>query len=254
MRIRRAAAVALLGALALAAPGCGSGDDGPTATSPVPAVRDAPPTSTVEATGGERRALVATLGDSISAGYPGYDPDPELRPALPGGGDDERSQWQYWAARALPGVAFRNCGVSGERTDEIAQRLEACVRGADALVVQGGANDIAQDRPTASAADDIRSIVERAKAIGVPVLIAEVLPANTGVSETVTLIDDLNRRLAALADAAGVPLVPWYPVLEDPATPDRLLPAYTGDGVHPTVEGHRLLGEALAPVLAQQLG
>lgn len=250
----RAALAAILCALAFLPAACGSDETARGGAPDTLAPQAGPPTSTVEAVGGDRRALVATLGDSISAGYPGFDPDPALRPALPGGGEDERSQWQYWAARALPGVAFRNCGVSGERTDEIAQRLEACVRGADALVVQGGANDIAQDRPTASAAADIRVIVDRVKEIGVPVLVAEVLPANTGVPETITLIDDINRRLAALAGEAGVPLVPWYGVLEDPARPDRMLPAYTGDGVHPTVDGHRLLGEALAPVLAQELG
>jgi hypothetical protein len=36
---------------------------------------------------------------------------------------DRRSQFEHWAERRLAGAAtFRNCGVLGERTDEIAER------------------------------------------------------------------------------------------------------------------------------------
>ena len=44
----------------------------------------------------EPTTLVATLGDSITAGSPGFDPDPQMRDVL-GFGADEKSQWQYWA-------------------------------------------------------------------------------------------------------------------------------------------------------------
>ena len=54
------------------------------------------------------------------------------------------ARYEYWAALADPRLRFRNCGVFGERTDEIAERLEPCAAGAEVLVVQGGINDIAQ--------------------------------------------------------------------------------------------------------------
>ena len=66
-----------------------------------------------------------------------------MRDQLPG--LDRRSQYEFWAAAELgPDARFRNCGVFGERTDQIATRLEECAAGADRLVVQGGINDIAQ--------------------------------------------------------------------------------------------------------------
>src|SRR5262245_25282089 len=100
-------------------------------------------TSTSSEAGG---VVVAALGDSITSGSPGYDPGAANRGA--GGlGDDERSQYEYWAERAAPGLRFRNCGVLGQRTDEIARRLETCTKGADAVIVQGGINDIAQGSP-----------------------------------------------------------------------------------------------------------
>jgi len=49
----------------------------------------------------EGTIVVAALGDSITAGSPYWDPDPEVRAQI---GDelDEQSQWEYWAARRLP--------------------------------------------------------------------------------------------------------------------------------------------------------
>ena len=68
----------------------------------------------------------------------------------------------------------------GERTDEIAQRFEECTDGADALIVQGGINDIAQARPVSAAADDLRSMVERGEQAGLETYLVDVLPWNNG--------------------------------------------------------------------------
>ena len=73
--------------------------------------------------------LVAELGDSITAGAPLWDPDPGVRSDIVD--PDRTGQYGYWAERALPGTRFRNCGISGERTDEVAARLDEC---ADVLV------------------------------------------------------------------------------------------------------------------------
>jgi hypothetical protein len=69
--------------------------------------------------------IVACLGDSITAGSPLWDPDPAVRAGIDE--PDERSQWQWWAARAAPQLEFRNYGVYGQRTDEIAARFAEAV-------------------------------------------------------------------------------------------------------------------------------
>jgi lysophospholipase L1-like esterase len=186
--------------------------------------------------------VVATLGDSITAGSPLWDPDPEVRRRI-GASLDERSQWQWWAARARPGLEFRNCGVYGERTDEIALRLDRCVRGADAVVVQGGINDVAQRRSNDAAAENLRGIVRRARELGVVVLLADVLPWNGGHPWAAGPIAELNRRIADVAREEGVRLLPFHDTLADPARPGRMPDEWTDDGDHPTVEGYRLLGE-----------
>jgi lysophospholipase L1-like esterase len=188
------------------------------------------------------RALVATLGDSITAGSPGYDPDPLMRDTL-GFGADEKSQWQYWAQRDHPNLRFRNCGVYGERTEEIAARLKECAAGAQVLVVQGGINDIAQDRPIEPAAANLRRIVERGKELGLRVAIAELLPWNNGYPRADPQIRRLNELITQLANEQGVPLLPFYETLEDPDRPGRMREEWTSDGDHPSVAGYRLLGE-----------
>src|SRR5262249_12868023 len=109
-----------------------------------------------------KKIVVAALGDSITAGSPGYDPDKAQRRLL-GFGGNVQSQWEYWAAQKDPRLEFRNCGVYGQRTYEIALRLDTCARGASVLVVQGGINDIAQGVPVEQAAANLRKMVRRGK-------------------------------------------------------------------------------------------
>ncbi len=186
--------------------------------------------------------LVATLGDSVTAGSPGYDPDPQMRDVL-GFGADEKSQWQSWAQRAHPELRFRNCGVYGERTDQIAVRLGKCARGAGALVVQGGINDIAQDRPVETAAANLRRMVERGKQLGLRVAIAELLPWNNGYPEADPKIRQLNRLIRKIGRDEGVIVLPFYETLEDTMHPGRMREEWTTDGDHPSVQGYRRLGE-----------
>jgi lysophospholipase L1-like esterase len=190
----------------------------------------------------EPTTLIATLGDSITAGSPGFDPDPQMRDVL-GFGADEKSQWQYWAQKAHPDLRFRNCGVYGQRTDEIALRLDGCAKDANVLIVQGGINDIVQGRPVEKAAENLRRMVERGKALGLRVALVELLPWNNGYPEADPKIRALNELIHGIAKDEQVPVLPFYSTLEDPDRPGRMREEWTSDGDHPSVEGYRLLGE-----------
>ncbi|HWH05739.1 MAG TPA: GDSL-type esterase/lipase family protein [Gaiellaceae bacterium] len=90
---------------------------------------------------------VAALGDSITAGSP-WDDDPAVG-------------WPAAAAAADPRLRFTVRAAYGKRTDEIAEWLDEVVAGADVLVVQGGINDLAQGRPVAEAAANLRATSAR---------------------------------------------------------------------------------------------
>ncbi len=186
--------------------------------------------------------VVAALGDSINAGSPLWDPDPDVRRQI-GEALDPESQWEHWAAVRDPSLRFRNCGVYGERTDQIAQRLDACANGADVLVVQGGINDVVQGRNLDGAAENLRDLVRRGKALGLRVALANVLPWNRGWPAAEGPIDELNALIAQVGQDEGVPVLPFYETLEDPDASGRMRDDWTVDGDHPSVSGYRRLGE-----------
>jgi lysophospholipase L1-like esterase len=192
---------------------------------------------------------VAALGDSITSGSPGYDPDPAQRAAL-GFGDDERSQYEYWAHQTDPSLEFSNCGVYGERTDEIAMRLDDCADGADVLIVQGGINDIAQGASLDAAAKNLRSMVARGQELGLRVYLADVLPWNNGHPQFDGKIAQLNRMIAAIGRDEGVIVIGLHDALEDPRQANVMPIALTADGDHPSVAGYRRLGELVARELS----
>jgi lysophospholipase L1-like esterase len=188
------------------------------------------------------RIVVTAVGDSITAGNPGWDPDP-VRRLLEDPGDDETSQYLYWAAQKDPRIAFRNHGVGGERTDQIRARLDAVLDGTDVLVVQGGINDVVQGRSIDLAAEDLEAMVQRAKELGLPVLLPNVLPWNNGWPDAEPRIRALNGLIHELAGPEGVTLLPFHETLEDEGRPGRMRADWTDDGNHPSVAGHRRLGE-----------
>ena len=198
--------------------------------------------STTQAAPHGATIFVAALGDSITSGSPGFDPS-HGNAKLLGFGENPKSQWEYWAEQKDPRLRFRNCGVFGERTDEIARRLFACQKGADVLVVQGGINDIAQGRPVAAAARNLRRMVVRGKSLGLRVEIAELIPWNNGYPDADPKIRALNRIIHRLASAEHVRVLPFYRTLEDAKRPGRMKEAWTADGDHPSIEGYRRLGE-----------
>ena len=220
--------------LAAAFAGCGESMD--EQASPVPE-------------GGSGEIVVAALGDSITAGSPLWDPEEAIRAQIPS--PDERSQFEYWATRERPDLEFRNCGVFGERTDEIAARLDDCAAGADVLLIQGGINDIAQGAPLDAAAENIRGMVRSGKEAGLAVTLVDVLPWNNGHPAADEPIAELNDAIREIGRTEDVEVVPFHDELEDPATPGTMAPELTDDGDHPSVEGYRRLGSLLAQRLAK---
>jgi lysophospholipase L1-like esterase len=118
-----------------------------------------------------------------------------------------------------------------------------CARGADVLVVQGGINDIAQDRAVETAAENLRGMVRRGKELGLRVALADILPWNNGWPDAEPRIRRLNELIREIAHAEGVSLLPFHDTLEDPDRPGRMRAEWTSDGDHPSVDGYRRLGE-----------
>jgi lysophospholipase L1-like esterase len=203
--------------------------------------------------------LVATLGDSITAGWPRWDPDPKWRAWLKLNWHRQmtrRSQYEYWADRLEPRLRFRNCGVPGERTDEIALRLDGCARGADVMLIQGGTNDLLQAykgelphnpiEQVGVAAENLRAMVGSARRAGVRrVLLADVLPIEKTTRAQAAKVRRLNRAIRAIGRDRKVRIVRFFGTLSDHGNPGRFAAGLNADKVHPSVTGYRELGGAL---------
>jgi lysophospholipase L1-like esterase len=184
--------------------------------------------------------VVAVVGDSISAGSPLWDPDPSVRARI-GAAADERSQWQWWASAQDQRLEFRTRAAYGKRTDEIAAFVDDVAAGSNVLVVQGGINDVAQGRSVEDAARNLAGIAEHGRRLDLKVVLADVLPWPNGDDRAARDVARLNELVHAVE---GVTQLPFHDTLAP-------LEGWSDDGDHPSVEGHRLLGELAARVLLE---
>jgi acyl-CoA thioesterase-1 len=177
----------------------------------------------------EARLLrVVALGDSLTAGYglPSGEAFPDvLERALKGRGWD---------------VEVANAGVSGETAEDGLARYDWSVpAGADALIVELGANDMLRGMDPDAAEAALGQILEKARAAHVATLL-------TGMRAAPNLGRDYQRRFDAiypeLAERFGVALYPFFldGVIGDP----KLV---QGDGLHPTREGVEKIVAAILP-------
>jgi lysophospholipase L1-like esterase len=86
-------------------------------------------------------------------------------------------------------------------------------------------------------------MLNRGRAAGLALAVTDVLPWNNGDKRTAADIGRLNALIRDVAATTGVSLLPFHDTLADPEDPTRMRGGLTDDGDHPSIEGHRLLGE-----------
>jgi lysophospholipase L1-like esterase len=82
-------------------------------------------------------------------------------------------------------------------------------------------------------------MLNRGRAAGLSLAVTDVLPWNNGDERAAADIERLNALITQL----GAALLPFHDTLADPSYPHRMRDGLTDDGDHPSIEGHRLLGE-----------
>lgn len=196
-------------------------------------------------------SVIVALGDSTTAGTPGF-----LSPleAPPRGAGDERSSYGYWLEKARPGWRVLNRGVNGERADQIRARFERDVAALRprVVVILAGVNDAYQGRRTADAQADLLWMYRRAKKLGIAVVAATVLPFDRATPAQAERIEALNAWLRTAAKAEGLVLCDTAAAAADPKAPRRL--KGTPDGLHPDISTYRAVGESVAGCLLPTLG
>jgi lysophospholipase L1-like esterase len=195
--------------------------------------------------------LIAALGDSTTAGTPGYRSPIE---APTDGEGNVESQYAYWLVEQHPQWRVLNRGVDGERTDEVAARFDRDVlsRQPHVLIVIAGVNDVYQGRPIEHTTRNLRAIYDRAAEAGIAVVAGSIVPFNTATPDQNARMHAINAWIAAEAKRdPNLTFVDTRAAVAAADNPDRL--ASSPDDVHPDVEGYRRMAKALGPAIEKVL-
>ena len=199
--------------VSIAAAGCK--DDGPTAP------------------GGASRVIVA-FGDSLTSG-PGVRPD-ETYPAL----------LQKRIAGERRDYQVVNAGVTGDTSSDGLLRFDAALLpGTEIVILAIGGNDGLRKVPVATVERNISTMIERAQARGVDVLLCQMeAPPLGGLSYTL----EFHRIFTRLAERYHVPLVPFF-LLGILGNNELDL----NETLHPNAAGHKVIADAIWPHLRPML-
>ncbi len=177
-----------------------------------------------------RKLKIVAFGDSLTAGY-----------NLP-----QNAAFPAQLEKALRAKGFDvdiiNAGVSGDTTTSALGRLDWSIPdGTDGVILEIGANDALRGVDPGLAAFNLRTMLQKLQARGIPVLLAGMLaPRNMG-ENYVKVFDGMYRPLASEFNAV------YYPFfLEGVAGDPKLnLP----DGIHPNAEGVAVIVKNILPTV-----
>jgi len=153
---------------------------------------------------------------------------------------------------------YFNRGISGQVTAQMLLRFQEDVINLDpdVLVLKAGINDIAENAgpyDQQKTLNNIKSIVQLAKANKIKIVLCSVLPANRFVwRPSLTPADkviELNATLQAYAKEENILYLDLYTAVVDDKKGMKSI--YAKDGVHPTVEGYKVLEPMVEEAIKQ---
>jgi peptidyl-dipeptidase Dcp len=177
----------------------------------------------------------------------------EAMPAMVDGrvvffGDSITDAWTANGGKFFPGKPYINRGISGQTTPQMLVRFRQDVVDLhpDSVVILAGTNDIAGNTGPSSLVmieDNLRSMAEIAKANGIRVILASVLPAadypwRRGL-EPAPKIRDLNAWIKSYCAQTGLTYLDYYTAMAAPN--GGMKPGISLDGVHPNAAGYAIM-------------
>ena len=196
------------------------------------------------------RVTIVGLGDSTTAGTPGFRSSLE---APPNGEGDPESQYAFWMMRSHPEWTVLNRGVNGETVEEVRARLPRDVLGARPAyaIILAGVNDIFGGQRAENVERHLAAMYADVLDAGIVPVAATVLPYNSATARASGDILTLNAWIENLTKVLGILFCDTHAAVADPADSNRL--RGTPDGLHPDVAGYRAMGEVLARTIEDHL-
>ena len=150
-------------------------------------------------------------------------------------------------------------GISGQVSSQMLVRFRQDVISLkpQCVVIMCGINDIALNQGRISVDNvmgNIISMVELAKANKIRPYLCSVTPAKSigwrpEVKDTPEQIKALNRLISDYARQQKITYIDYFSALVDPADGISMIKEYTADGLHPNLQGYKVMEEILAKTL-----
>jgi acyl-CoA thioesterase-1 len=178
--------------------------------------------------------VIVAFGDSLTSG-----------PGL-----NSSQTWPALVQRRINDEGFKyrvvNAGVSGDTSSEAVERVDAAlVPETRIMILAVGINDGLRGVPTTTVENNLVTIVERAKARDIKVLLCGMeAPPLRGLSYSI----EFHRVFTRIADRYQLPLVPFF-LLGVVGNSDLTL----ADRVHPNAAGHKAIADAIWQYLRPML-
>ena len=165
-------------------------------------------------------------------------------------GDSITENWKL--AEYFPGRSFINRGISSQTTSQMLLRFRADVieLRPRVVVILAGTNDVERRVPLESIEANIASMAEPARAAGIRVVLASVLPVsdirtlsgretpNTTL-RPLALIAAVNDRLKKYSAEKGFVYLDYFSAMADEN--EMLRPELSADGLHPNATGYEVM-------------
>jgi lysophospholipase L1-like esterase len=193
--------------------------------------------------------------------------DSEVPPPAPGErrvvfiGDQITEFWGRGAEKFFPGKPYFNRGIAGQTSPQMLVRFRQDVIALQpkAVVIEAGTNDIAGLTGPGSRgniADHIMSMTDLARANGIRVVLASILPVcDCGRDQTSARspvrISDVNAWMKGYAATAGAVYLDYYSALADGRAFRKDL---TVDGLLPNDAGYRVIAPLAERAIDEALG
>lgn len=175
-------------------------------------------------------------------------------------GDSITEFWFVNDSTFFTSNSYIDRGISGQTSSHMLLRFrqDVIALAPKAVVILAGTNDIAENAGPIShdaILDNIKSMVELARLHGIKVVLCTVLPATDfwwrkGL-EPAQKIVQLNTMIRAYATTENIPLVDYFAAMVN--AENGLDKRFGADGVHPNLDGYRVMEPLVHQGIAKAL-
>jgi lysophospholipase L1-like esterase len=173
-------------------------------------------------------------------------------------GDSITDFWRWKGGEFFPGKPYVNRGISGQTTPQMLVRFRQDVVDLhpDAVVILAGTNDIAGNTGPSTLGmieDNFQSMAEIAKANGIRVILASVLPVakypwRPSLENPAGKIEALNAWMKSYCTQEQLTYLDYWTAMAD--KDGGMKPGISSDGVHPNAAGYAIMEPLAEAALA----